>query len=144
MNVFFQYIHSIEPLRKVITPQYNVYQQYQYKHTKTSSSKKYQSIPKSIRQIVWYDFVKRPEPIVFCPCCQTRILTPFTFEAGHIQSRKNGGGNSSSNLLPICRLCNMSMNSMNWTDYIKQYYGDERLAFDLKAFDKLNKFNSKE
>lgn len=138
MNFFLHYIHTIEPLQKLFSPGPYIYQQQRHKHKK-SSQKKSQSIPKSIREIVWYDFVKQPEPVVFCPCCRTRVLTPFNFEAGHIQSKKNGGNNLSTNLLPICRLCNMSMSSMNWHDYIKQYYGEERLQFDLKEFDKLKK-----
>ena len=134
MNFFLHYVHTIEPLQKLFSPRQAIMQQQRYKHKKPRST-----IPKSIREMVWYDFVKRPEPIVFCPCCQTRILTPFNFEAGHIQSRKNGGNDLSINLLPICRLCNMSMSSMNWQDYIEQYYGEERLQFDLEEFDKLKK-----
>ena len=134
MNFFLHYVHTIEPLQKLFSPRQAIMQQQRYKHTKPRST-----IPKSIREMVWYDFVKRPEPIVFCPCCQTRILTPFNFEAGHIQSRKNGGSDLSINLLPICRLCNMSMSSMNWHDYIKQYYGEERFYIDLEKFDKLKK-----
>ena len=137
MNFFLHYIHTIEPLQKLFSSGPIIMQQ-RHKHKK-SSQKKYQSIPKSIREMVWYDFVKRPEPIVFCPCCQTRILTPFNFEAGHIQSKKNGGKDSSANLFPICRLCNMSMSSMNWHDYIKQYYGEERFQDDLEKFNKLKK-----
>lgn len=134
MNFFLHYIHTIEPLQKLFSPGSVIMQQQRYKHKKPRST-----IPKSIREIVWYDFVKQPEPIVFCPCCRTTVLTPFNFEAGHIQSRKNGGNDLSINLLPICRLCNMSMSSMNWQDYIEQYYGEERLQFDLEEFDKLKK-----
>ena len=35
----------------------------------------------------------------------------------------------------------MSMSSMNWTDYIKQYYGEDRFTLDLKEFEKLNNMN---
>ena len=132
MNFFLHYIHTIEPLQKMVSSG-SVITQQRYQHKKTRST-----IPKAIRETVWYDFVKRPEPVILCPCCQTVVLTPFTFEAGHIQSRKNGGNDLSINLLPICRLCNMSMSSMNWTNYVKQYYGEERLQFDVKEFDKLN------
>jgi len=134
MNFFLHYVHTIEPLQKLFSPRQAIMQQQRYKHKKPRST-----IPKSIREIVWYDFVKRPEPIVLCPCCRTTVLTPFNFEAGHIHSRKNGGSDLSINLLPICRLCNMSMSSMNWQDYIEQYYGKERLQFDLKEFEKLKK-----
>lgn len=136
MNFFLHYVHTIEPLQKMFSSGPVIIQQQRHKHKK-SYPKNSQSIPKSIREMVWYDFVKRPEPIIFCPCCQTRILTPFNFEAGHIQSRKNGGKDSSANLFPICRICNMSMSSMNWHDYIKQYYGEERFQDDLEKFNKL-------
>jgi hypothetical protein len=143
MNFFLHYVHKMEPLQKIVSQKPLIIQQQQRpKHSK-SSSKKYQSVPKSIREIVWYDYIKRPEPIVLCPCCKTKLLTPFNFEAGHIQSRKNGGSDTSSNLLPICRICNMSMSSMNWTDYIKQYYGEDRFTLDLKEFEKLNNMKSK-
>ena len=132
--IFLKYIRNTTPLRKVFIPY--LYQQQRYlKHNsiKNNPSK----IPKAIREQVWYQYTKFPEPPVFCPCCKRKVITPFSFEAGHILSKKNGGHDHSSNLLPICRLCNMSMSSMNWYDYIKQYYGKERLERDLKYLEKL-------
>ena len=71
-----------------------------------------------------------------CFCCWSADITPFTsyktFQAGHIKSEFNGGDISIENLLPICKICNVHMNTTNWDDYvnsIKMYrprlYGGE-------------------
>lgn len=102
------------------------------------------SIPKSIRKDIWYDYATKPSPLVLCPCCKITPLTPFCFEAGHIQSKKNEGSNHSTNLLPICRTCNASMGPMDWDEYILKYYGKERLDMDIRELPKLlNLVNNK-
>ena len=57
-----------------------------------------------------------------CFCCWSADITPFTsyktFQAGHIKSEYNGGDISIENLLPICKICNVHMNTTNWDDYV--------------------------
>jgi len=57
-----------------------------------------------------------------CFCCWSADITPFTsyktFQAGHIKSEFNGGDISIENLLPICKICNVHMNTTNWDDYV--------------------------
>jgi len=48
------------------------------------------------------------------------IITPFTYECGHIQAVAEGGSNSLDNLKPICSTCNKSMGSMHMIDYIEK------------------------
>jgi len=48
------------------------------------------------------------------------IITPFTYECGHIQSVAEGGSNSADNLKPICSTCNKSMGAMHMIDYIEK------------------------
>lgn len=40
----------------------------------------------------------------------------YTFNLGHVVSEANGGEFIVSNLLPICRRCNVSMGERNWPD----------------------------
>ena len=142
MNFFLNYIHTTESLHKLFSSGPSLYYQHQnqqrrYKH-KNSEPKVYRTIPKSIREKVWYDYIPESQTFVLCPCCKNPNLTPFNFEAGHIQSRKNKGPNTAENLMPICRMCNMSMSSMNWHEYIKEFYGEERLIQDMQQHEKLN------
>ena len=59
-----------------------------------------------------------------CFCCWSADITPFTsyktFQAGHIKSEFNGGDISIENLLPICKNCNVHMNTTHWDDYVSR------------------------
>lgn len=50
--------------------------------------------------------------------CGTKI-TPFNYEAGHIEAAANGGQNTIENLKPICSTCNKSMATRNMVEYIR-------------------------
>ena len=55
----------------------------------------------------------------YCPCCNTEIITVWTFEMGHKLSRAAGGTMDLDNLRPICSICNKSMGKKHWVDYKK-------------------------
>lgn len=78
-------------------------------------------ISKVMKQKVWNDFAGK-EANKKCPICEIQIIDPFTFECGHIVSKKNGGKIEFSNLKPICTSCNRSMGSSNWKDFEKEYH----------------------
>lgn len=75
------------------------------------------AIPKVIKQQLWEKYFEKYE--VKCPVNCGKYITPFTFEIGHLVSRCNQGTNEIDNLCPICRLCNGSMGSKNFVDYVK-------------------------
>ena len=92
--------------------------------------KKRASIPGKLRKAVWETYVGQ-QTSARCRCCWANTITPFssccTFHAGHIVSDYNGGPTSLSNLLPICRDCNLNMGSEDWDSYI------DRLGFPLRT-----------
>jgi myosin heavy subunit len=82
---------------------------------------KKQSIPKSIKKIVWdmyigHDIIKHR-----CLCCKRVIIDNTNFHCGHVISEKDGGTLETGNLRPICASCNLSMGSENMIDYVKKY-----------------------
>jgi hypothetical protein len=76
------------------------------------------AIPKQLRGVVWRSYYHTLDGE--CPLCTNKISLD-DFECGHIISVKNGGGNSSDNLMPLCGKCNKSMSSMNLDEYCNVY-----------------------
>ncbi len=66
-------------------------------------------IPKALREQVWLKICgKKFEHKCTVSWCQN-VMTPFTFEAGHVIPESRGGSTNLSNLLPLCSSCNKSM-----------------------------------
>lgn len=83
----------------------------------TVKKQKKQTISKTLKQIVWANqFGKKGCGL--CPVCKTNEITPFIFHCGHKISEKNGGNIEPSNLIAICSLCNGSMGSTNYDDFM--------------------------
>lgn len=57
-----------------------------------------------------------------CFCCNNRDITPFHFEAGHVESKSLGGSDDVENLRPLCSPCNKSMGTENLYDYKNRLY----------------------
>ena len=61
-----------------------------------------------------------------CPVCCTSWLDRderSSYHFGHVKSRAHGGGNSASNLVPVCPKCNLECRSENMEEYCQRKYG---------------------
>ena len=78
------------------------------------------TIPTKIREQVWkfYSENKNTAP---CYVCSTEISS-FSFECGHVDSKKMGGTDQPYNLKPVCGSCNKSMGTENMEDYKKRNF----------------------
>jgi hypothetical protein len=86
------------------------------KHTK-------KKISKQTRVRCWNTYIGEDVGRAKCICCQSTMITTFTFECGHVVAQSQGGGNELSNLRPICRECNGSMGTQNMKEYAKEEFG---------------------
>ncbi len=86
------------------------------KEEKENSRRKFTQIE---RTEIWNSSFGLDRRRIKCPYCKDHEISITCYEIGHIISLKNGGGNESSNLLPICGHCNSSMggNDMNLAIY---------------------------
>jgi hypothetical protein len=82
---------------------------------------KRKNIPSKVREDVWKKCCDSKSKVGTCFVCNQEI-TDKTFECGHITSVKEGGSDSIHNLMAICKLCNMSMGTMNLHLYKEMYY----------------------
>ena len=87
------------------------------------------SIPKPVRIQVWNKYIGEENGLGKCNVCSTEIKVS-NFDCGHIIAASEGGEDIVANLVPICRLCNLSMGTMNLNDFkskldIKNNYMDE-------------------
>lgn len=80
---------------------------------------KRKSIPKAIKNKCWDINIGMEKGIGGCTVCGTTIYARH-FEAGHVISAKNGGGDNVSNLKPVCEECNKYMGSKNMDEYINE------------------------
>lgn len=83
--------------------------------------KKKTPIPKKIKQLVWNKYVGEEKGTSLCKCCNVTTISQMDFACGHIISENDGGTITVENLLPICSLCNTSMNSKNMNDFIEKH-----------------------
>ena len=93
------------------------------KHTITRKKRR-KSIDPNLRKLMWDTYIGQ-HTSAKCFCCWQATITPFTYcntvQAGHIKSHAHGGADTITNLLPICRDCNMNMKEEDWDDYIKRH-----------------------
>ncbi len=91
------------------------------KHVK--KSKNY-NIPKAIRDEVWRKYFGncKDGKCLVCNC----EITDLNFECGHNKPKSKGGNDTISNLLPICRSCNLGMgNRYTILEYKNNFYPDK-------------------
>jgi len=79
------------------------------------------AIPRAVRNALWRrDFGERAG-VGECFVCSNEIKQ-MDFDVGHIQSVAQGGTDDLSNLLPICRRCNLDMGVCNLYEFKEKYY----------------------
>lgn len=78
-------------------------------------------IPRAIRNLVWNNYIGEKKGMGICKCCKKKSITQMDFECGHIVSESNGGKTIVKNLIPICKLCNLSMGRSNMDEFIKKH-----------------------
>ncbi len=91
------------------------------KISKESEKVKKQTIPHSIKTLVWNVHIGEKVAEAKCLCCKVTSISIRHFHCGHYISEKNGGDLSVANLRPICANCNLSMGAMNMGDFIKKF-----------------------
>lgn len=84
------------------------------------------NIPKSIRNLVWNNYIGEKRGNGLCKCCKKKTISQMDFDCGHIISEYNGGKTIVKNLIPICKLCNASMGRINMHDFIKKHGLNQR------------------
>lgn len=81
-------------------------------------------IPTAVRNQVWLKYMGNTA-FGPCPCCgihDISLVQSGGFECGHVQAEAQGGSTNLSNLIPVCKSCNLGMGTTNMIDYVKQYY----------------------
>ena len=86
------------------------------------SLEKRKTIPKALKEQLWYAQVGKNVGCTLCYVCQKREITSFTFEAGHVLAVSKGGKTTLDNLRCICLPCNRSMGSENLYVYKNRYH----------------------
>jgi len=74
------------------------------------------SLPKTIRSLVWDKYIGKEKGIGICYVCSNEINSKH-FECGHVVARKCGGTDTADNLRPICSMCNKSVGAHNMDDF---------------------------
>lgn len=83
--------------------------------------RKRQRIPQRVRIAVWNVAFTQSVRIGECWCCSDPIPIE-SFDAGHIQAQGLGGSDDVSNMRPVCRGCNSSMQQTNMRDFALRYF----------------------
>jgi hypothetical protein len=85
----------------------------------TNKRKKYK-LSKTLRQLVWKQYVGIQIGETLCVCCKSNKINTFDFQCGHVVARANGGDDTVDNMRPICPTCNSSMGTMNMRDFAER------------------------
>ena len=97
-----------------------------YEHTgkqeKTNAIKFRNKIPKKVRIDSWNRYIGKEIGAIRCICCRTTEIAQLNFHAGHILAKSKGGSNTVDNIIPICSLCNSSMNDRHMDEFVKEHY----------------------
>ena len=81
---------------------------------------KKESIPKTIRNCLWINYYSDAR-IGKCQCCKRETISIDNYHVGHISAEANHGTTTLDNLIPLCMLCNTSIQKQNVHDFIKRY-----------------------
>ena len=74
--------------------------------------KRRKTIPKAVKVTVWSKYIGADKAEGKCYVCK-RTIHITDFDLGHNKAKSKGGGDSISNLRPICRTCNTSMGTQS-------------------------------
>lgn len=91
---------------------------------------KKEKIPQTLRFTIWEKYLGKNNEGK-CLCCKNSTISITNFDCGHIVSNKEGGKIHIDNLKPICRLCNLSMGTMNMNDFMKKYGFDKNVNINV-------------
>lgn len=92
---------------------------------------KKKTIPKTVKNILWKKYFGS-ESTGICVCYETNEISILHFEAGHIQSEKNGGTYELNNLKPVCSLCNKSIGTSNMDEFMKTFgLNTQKISHDI-------------
>lgn len=89
--------------------------------TLTNTFNSFESIPKTIKALVWNEYIGEDKGIGACYVCQSKLDSKH-FECGHIKAKVKGGSDTIDNLRPVCSLCNKSIGTKNMNDFKAQYF----------------------
>lgn len=90
--------------------------------TQKRKSRKKKTIPKVLKNQVWYKYIGKTIGQSKCLCCNNNLIYQNDFEAGHVLAESKNGKTDIENLRPICKQCNQSMGNTNMNDFIKEYF----------------------
>jgi hypothetical protein len=83
---------------------------------------KKQRIPHALKIACWNKNIGEKIGQSKCFCCKITKIEQLNFHAGHIISEANGGILHIDNILPICKNCNLSMNTQNLYTFKNKYF----------------------
>jgi 5-methylcytosine-specific restriction endonuclease McrA len=81
---------------------------------------KKESIPKTLRNCLWINYYADARTGK-CQCCKRENISIDNYHVGHIIAECNHGTTTLDNLIPLCMLCNTSIQKQNVNDFIKKY-----------------------
>jgi hypothetical protein len=82
------------------------------------------SIPKPVKVKVWDEHIGEENGLGKCNVCGDEIKSS-NFDCGHIIAARDGGEDIAKNLVPVCRLCNLSMGTDNLNEFREKYFSDK-------------------
>jgi 5-methylcytosine-specific restriction endonuclease McrA len=74
------------------------------------------NINKTLREKCWLKTFGNKYS-VYCPCCEIRLVTPFSHSIAHIKAESKGGQTILRNLIVVCTHCNSRMGTQNYYTY---------------------------
>ena len=89
------------------------------------------SIPKSLKNKVWNEYIGKEKGTGICLCCGVEIDSK-KFDCGHIEAVNKGGKTVLENLRPICSTCNKSMGDQNLFEFKEKYFPEEKVIPEEK------------
>jgi hypothetical protein len=93
------------------------------------SQPKRKSIPKAVKVTVWNKYIGADKAEGKCYVCK-RTIHITDFDLGHNKAVSRGGRNNISNLRPICRTCNTSMQTTSIETFKTRHF--DKPKADLK------------
>lgn len=84
-------------------------------------------IPTPLRINVWEIYSNRQYEII-CPVCNINNITTHNFHCGHIIPDSWGGPTEISNLIPICKDCNLGMGNRYMIEFQTKNYGIDTIT----------------
>ncbi len=99
---------------------------------KTKGKYKKNTIPHSLKRVVWNYWIGDDYAKSKCLCCGLTTISQMNFCCGHVVAEINGGKLLPENLKPICQSCNSLMGTSNMDEFILKY------GLKQKNYDKIN------